>query len=67
MDNNFDCDIRFDKYGQPDVNYYINEAKRLRAVAISEFFHTTTEWLKTHLIKNAAKFVAHPRGKHSAA
>lgn len=54
MDQNYDCDIRLDKHGHPDVDYYIGEAKRLRAVAISQLFHEITEWLKMHLGKQHA-------------
>jgi len=46
MDQNYDCDIHLDKYGQPDVNYYINEVKRLRDLAISQLIHDIGEWLK---------------------
>ena len=44
-------DIRLDPYGRPDVDYYINEAKRLRSLAISELIGKSVEWLKTHLGK----------------
>ena len=45
MDLNYDPAIRLDKYGRPDVDYYVSEAKRLRNLAIRQLFQESAAWL----------------------
>jgi len=47
----FDSEIHLDNHGQPDVDYYIEEAKRLRALAVSALLQNIVVWLKMHLGK----------------
>ena len=46
--NSTEFEIRLDKYGQPDVDYYIQEAKRLRALALQQIMRDTAKWLRSH-------------------
>ncbi len=49
MEQYYDSEIHLDNNGQPDVDYYIQEAKRLRSLAISQLMRGIGEWLKLHL------------------
>ena len=51
MQRKYDPEIKLDRLGNPDVDYYIKAAERLRAEAISELFHDLARWLRKTLGK----------------
>ena len=51
MQRKYDPEIKLDRSGNPDVDYYIKEAERLRAEAISALFNDLARWLKKILGK----------------
>ena len=46
MQRKYDPDIKLDRFGDPDVEYYIREAERQRAEAISALFRDLVRWLR---------------------
>jgi len=46
MQQKYDPDIKLNKFGNPDIDFYVSEAKRLRTDAISALIHNFKEWLK---------------------
>ena len=55
MNNEDDWDVRLDPYGQPDINYYIVEARRMRAKMVASWFSS----LKSRLIKRVGGIRLH--------
>ena len=46
MQRKYDPEIKLNRFGNPDVDYYIGEAKRLRAEAISALLRDLARWLR---------------------
>ncbi len=46
MQRKYDPDIKLDRLGNPDVDYYIRQAERLRAEAVSTLIHDLGRRLK---------------------
>ena len=49
MQREYDFDIRLNKFGEPDVDYYIAEAHKMRRQAIVAGFGIFRAWLKKTL------------------
>ena len=47
MKEEFDCDVRLNAYGEPDVDYYIAKARQMRAELFIGWFSS----LKSKLVK----------------
>jgi hypothetical protein len=45
MQLEYDCDIQLNKFGEPDVDYYITKAHEMRGEAIGTAFATVKVWL----------------------
>ncbi len=45
MKRKYDPDIKLNRFGNPDVDYYLREAERLRAQAVSVMFRNLARWL----------------------
>ena len=52
MQQKLDPEIKLDRSGNPDIDFYIKEAKRLRTEAILSLLHDIAEWLRKVLGKN---------------
>lgn len=46
MQRKYDPDIKLNKFGNPDIDFYVGEAKRLRTEAVSALIRDFTGWLK---------------------
>ena len=55
MPRKYDSDIKLDRFGSPDVDYYIREAERLRAEAVSRLIRGLARWLKKSLGRGPGK------------
>jgi len=49
MQQKYDFDIRLNKFGEPDVDYYVAKAHKMRSQAIGTGFAVFTAWLKKAL------------------
>jgi len=49
MQQEYDFDIRLNKFGNPDVDYYIAEAHKMRNEAIGTGFRACKAWLLNYL------------------
>lgn len=47
----YDPEIKLNRFGYPDIDFYIREAKRLRLEAISALVRDATLWLKKLISK----------------
>lgn len=46
MRQKYDSDIKLNEFGNPDIDFYISEAKRLRVEACSALIQDFLGWLK---------------------
>ena len=46
MQRKYDPDIKLNRLGNPDVDFYIGEAERLRAEAVSALCGDLARWLR---------------------
>ena len=49
MQQEYDFDIRLNKFGEPDVDYYVAKAHKMRSQAIGTGFGVFKAWLKKTL------------------
>ncbi len=49
MQQKYDSEIRLDRFGHPDIDFYTREARRLQAEAFLALFHNISHWLRTKL------------------